>query len=72
MDEALVEFLTELLKASPYAVLLVLAFVLFFFMHRNSVKEIREGYAQAIKEIRLAYNDSANNIFKMYETVKSD
>lgn len=55
---------SELAKASPYAILLVLDFILFFFMHRHSVKEIRKTSDKAIEEIRKAYEDAIKQLFK--------
>jgi hypothetical protein len=49
---------SELSKASPYALLLVLGFVLFYHMHKNTVSELKAMSETAIEEIRKAYLDS--------------
>ena len=57
----------QLSEASVYAILLVLGFVLFYFMHKGSVKNIKEISENSIKEIRTAYQDSYDKLMKYIE-----
>lgn len=50
--------LLELSKASPYAVLLVLGFFLFYNMHKHAMSQITKSSERAIEEIRKAYKDA--------------
>lgn len=56
--DATTTVITELSKASPYAVLLVLGFFLFYNMHKNAVAEIKDLSRHSIDQIRQAYKDS--------------
>jgi len=48
----------KLAETSPYALLLVLGFSLFYFMFRRCFGEVRFLSEHSIKEIRTAYEDS--------------
>ena len=50
--------ITELSKASPYALLLALGFYLFYKMHKNALSEIKDMSKTSIDEIRRAYLES--------------
>ena len=54
--------LNELLKVSPYAVLLVLGFYLFFKMHKHSVEEIKKNSENLMSETRHMYKDALDAI----------
>lgn len=55
------DVLKGLLEASPYAVLLVLAFVLFYFMHKKAMDALKDNTEKTIAEIRKAYSDVIRN-----------
>ncbi len=65
----LTEILQQLSEASVYAVLLVLAFVLFYFMHKNSIKNLKDFSNSSIEQIRKAYQDSNERLIKFMENV---
>ena len=52
--------LSELLKISPFSVLLVLGFVLFYYMHKKAIEVIKDFSEKSIHEIRNAYHDAYN------------
>lgn len=54
--------LNELLKVSPYAVLLVLGFYLFFKMHKHSVEEIEKNSKNFMSETRHMYKDALDAV----------
>ena len=59
--------LKELAGASPFAVMLVLAFLLFYFMHKKSLDILSEYTEKAISEIRKAYHDANDMSLKTLE-----
>ena len=61
--------LQQLSEASVYAVLLVLGFVLFYKMHKDSVEELKKLSETSIKEIRAAYQDSNERFVKVMEAI---
>lgn len=61
--------LQQLSDASVYALLMVLGFVMFYFMHKSSVKSLKDFSETSIEEIRKAYQDSNEKFVKFMETV---
>ena len=62
MSAEVAQLLNELLKASPYALLFVAGFFLFFLMHRKSVADYKELFEKSIEEIRLSYKESYDRV----------
>lgn len=54
--------LMELLGTSPYAVLLVLAFVLFYLVHKSDINELNKSHDSAIDVIQAAYKESYDKL----------
>lgn len=64
IDATISAVLEKLADASIYAVLLVLGFVLFYFMHKNAIKEIKEFSDKAIEHIKESYKDAYKNLLE--------
>lgn len=56
------EIVQAILEVSTYAALLVLAFILFFKMHKHAIDKIQENSNNSVKEIKEAYEDSYNKL----------
>lgn len=62
-----VSVLKDLAEISPFAVLLVLAFALFYHMHKKSIEAINDNFKESISEIRQAYKDANDHAQKQLE-----
>lgn len=65
------EALTELAKASPYAIILVIVFYLFWRMYNKGLEAITTHSQTAIKEIKEAHNDASNRLDMVFKLINS-
>jgi hypothetical protein len=68
MTPELAQLLNELLKASPYALLFVGGFFLFYFMHRKFVAGYEKLYSKSIEEIRMSYKEAFDRVTDILRT----